>query len=255
MTDPSATPLPPAGWYPDHTGLPQNRWWDGAAWTDHIQPIAAAAPVAYTPTSTSVGTPAADEPLQPLQAPREYAMASSVSQQGNIVNAYPGGNPLPARVPEGTPVFTPAIWVLSILPLGYIPVVIMAMSGVFTPEMFRASLSSDLPVVPVLGPLYFIAVGLSWLLFAIGVILALLDYRILRRRGFERPFHWALAFIPSAAGVYVIGRSVVARRRAGRGISPMWIWIGATVLYIIVTIAVTVGIVVSVMQQAGYSNA
>ena len=25
-----------AGWYPDPLGLPQSRWWDGLAWTEHV---------------------------------------------------------------------------------------------------------------------------------------------------------------------------------------------------------------------------
>lgn len=38
--------LPPAGWYPDTTQPGQQRYWDGAAWTDHMAPLATAAPVA-----------------------------------------------------------------------------------------------------------------------------------------------------------------------------------------------------------------
>ncbi|MDA8296740.1 MAG: signal peptidase I [Actinomycetota bacterium] len=30
------TPLPPAGWYPDFTGEPQYRYWDGRAWTGNV---------------------------------------------------------------------------------------------------------------------------------------------------------------------------------------------------------------------------
>lgn len=32
----------PPGWYPDAQVAGQNRWWDGSAWTDHVQPAAAA---------------------------------------------------------------------------------------------------------------------------------------------------------------------------------------------------------------------
>jgi hypothetical protein len=32
---PSA-PLPPPGWYPDPGGTPQQRYWDGNTWTEHL---------------------------------------------------------------------------------------------------------------------------------------------------------------------------------------------------------------------------
>jgi hypothetical protein len=38
---------PAAGWYPDPADPSSSRWWDGAAWTDHVQPaVVAPAPVA-----------------------------------------------------------------------------------------------------------------------------------------------------------------------------------------------------------------
>ena len=63
------------------------------------------------------------------------------------------------------------------------------------------------------------------------------DHRWLLRQGYVRPFHWAWAFLSS---VYPIGRSVVVRRRAGRGIAPMWVTIGVLALSIIVSIVVVV---------------
>ena len=27
----------PAGWYNDPLGIPQLRWWNGMAWTNHVQ--------------------------------------------------------------------------------------------------------------------------------------------------------------------------------------------------------------------------
>ncbi|CAN5183112.1 hypothetical protein BH11ACT5_BH11ACT5_01230 [soil metagenome] len=37
--------LPPAGWYPDSFDETRRRWWDGAAWTAHVEPLEPAAPV------------------------------------------------------------------------------------------------------------------------------------------------------------------------------------------------------------------
>src|SRR6185437_9967679 len=41
----------PAGWYPDPLGLPQLRWWDNHAWTEHISD--ARQPMMATETVTS----------------------------------------------------------------------------------------------------------------------------------------------------------------------------------------------------------
>jgi hypothetical protein len=30
-------PLPPAGWYPDPSGRPGERWWDGRGWSEHTR--------------------------------------------------------------------------------------------------------------------------------------------------------------------------------------------------------------------------
>src|SRR6478735_6899106 len=49
---------PPAGWYPDGTG--QVRYWDGAAWTEHVQP---AQPEVPAPAPAAPAAPVAEEPF------------------------------------------------------------------------------------------------------------------------------------------------------------------------------------------------
>ena len=51
----------PAGWYPDPLGLPQLRWWDNHAWTEHISD--ARQPMMANETVTTKLAFADDEPV------------------------------------------------------------------------------------------------------------------------------------------------------------------------------------------------
>ncbi|MDP9026202.1 MAG: DUF2510 domain-containing protein [Actinomycetota bacterium] len=51
----------PAGWYPDPLGLPQLRWWDNHAWTEHISD--ARQPMTASETVTTKLAYADDEPV------------------------------------------------------------------------------------------------------------------------------------------------------------------------------------------------
>lgn len=48
MSDPN-TPTPAPNWYPDPHDATKLRYWDGAAWTDHVAPAAPTAAVGSTP--------------------------------------------------------------------------------------------------------------------------------------------------------------------------------------------------------------
>jgi uncharacterized protein len=57
---------PPPGWYPDPSGGPAVRWWDGRAWTASLAPLA---PPASSPTRpTTVGLAGAEPPHFPAGA-------------------------------------------------------------------------------------------------------------------------------------------------------------------------------------------
>jgi len=60
------------------------------------------------------------------------------------------------------------------------------------------------------------------------VVLSWLDRRTLRARGVERPFHWAWSIL--SVLIYLIGRSVVLRRRVGGNAAPLWLFLGLSVL-------------------------
>ena len=85
--------VPPAGWYPD-TGVPgQQRYWDGARWTEHTAPVAAPAqpPVAPPPVAQPPAAP------QPPVAPYADLGAGSLPGTGQ---GQPAGRGLtmPERV-------------------------------------------------------------------------------------------------------------------------------------------------------------
>ena len=51
----------PAGWYPDPLGLPQLRWWDSQAWTEHTSE--ARAPIVIQPAAASTRLGFADDDI------------------------------------------------------------------------------------------------------------------------------------------------------------------------------------------------
>lgn len=96
------------------------------------------------------------------------------------------------------------------------------------------------------SPAYLFVALSGWVFYGLSVLFSYFDYRELTRRGVPSPFHWAFAFISSI--VYVIGRSVVVRRRTGKGISPMWVTI---VTYVLANIIVSVYMVWVVLDFVG----
>lgn len=123
-----------------------------------------------------------------------------------------------------TPVYTVFLAALLLL-----PVLSILMSLAVDP---RAGFSFGPGSAPVFDPLYLVEQLLVWAVYAASVVLAFLDRRRLIRAGFERPFHWAWTFL--STGVYVIGRSVIVRRRCGRGLAPIWAWAITSVITIII---------------------
>ena len=225
-TTPSSVP---AGWYPDPAGTPRQRWWDGAAWTDHYTepPVAA--------------QPAAAEPVAPQPA---YGQQQAYGQQPAYAQqAYAGAQQPYAyaaqdlKAPAGTQPYNNWIWmILGGLALSY--TVSLIFSALSPSVGIRSSLLTS-SVSLLIGVAIYGAI----------VFFAFQDHKALTALGVPRPFHWAWAFI---SPVYPIGRSVIVQRRTGLGILPMWITIGLLVLYFIVAVVISVVSIQTTYTQFGY---
>ena len=141
------------------------------------------------------------------------------------------GRLAPTRVlAPDTPAYTAAIWIITLLPLlSLINVASTDLTADFNRGLSEGSTGTTTSATDVLSQLLSIAV------YAASVTLAYFDRRRLLADGFTRPFHWAWTFLSS--GVYVIGRSIVVRNQAGRGLTPIWVWTGIVVLTTLVTFA------------------
>lgn len=134
------------------------------------------------------------------------------------------------RVAPGTPADTLWVWLIVVLPVLsffalfaylfevqriFLDMFSMAREGTWVEP---ADLIAD-QMQLFFGPWALISTALGWVTYGLCVWCAALDAKELSRRGFERPFHWAWAFLWPV--VYVIGRHVVVRRQGGRGSWPL----------------------------------
>ncbi|MCU1580430.1 MAG: hypothetical protein JWP19_2634 [Rhodoglobus sp.] len=137
------------------------------------------------------------------------------------------------KAPEGTPVYTPWIWIVALLPLlQLIPLATFDFGG-----YVRGAMSPYGSIAMMTSPGYLLLTLGGWVIYGLSALFAYLDWRRLAAVGMPRPFHFAWVFLSSV--VYVIGRSVVVRRRTGRGITPMWVSIAGLVLSFIFAIYIT----------------
>ncbi|MGW9631534.1 DUF2510 domain-containing protein [Agromyces sp. NPDC055520] len=242
MSDPT---LPAAGWYPDPSDAAAQRWWDGARWTEHVAPAAPVAPAQEVPVVPVVPV-APVAPVTPGYAPA-YPAAP----------AYGAGQPAPyggvetPRMPAGTPVDTVWIWLIVALPvLAVLPLFLWDFQGYLEQSMSISASTS--PMANALGPYtdpwYLVLTFGSWVLYGLAVWFAYLDYAALAKLGYPRRFHWAWTFLSSL--VYVIGRSVVVRRQAGRGYLPMAVGIALTVVLAIGVIVWVVVVMVAAVNTS-----
>lgn len=253
----SQDPDIPAGWYPDPTGAPRNRWWNGVGWAEATSE--ATTPMLALPASPTAAPSAAPSFLESMgirRAPGWYPDETAPGQQrwwdGNAFTGQVSGTPYaamaaaPGQAPIGASPYNRHIWAIvgiygAISILG--PIYIYAMLS--NPAVLLGS-GAEL-ILPQLG---LGAVGLAaWIV--VGV-LAYSDYKDLASRGVLNPFHWGMVFIPSyGPTIYIIGRSVVVRRRTGSGMRPMW-WHLA--LYVASGVFSVVAVVAALSTLYGYGS-
>jgi hypothetical protein len=204
---PAAAAVAPAGWYPVAAGSPQQRWWDGSRWTEHV----------YGPTTATV---------QPAAAQASVARPATV-----------------LRAPEGVKPGTVWFWLLAVgapvlTLLDLIPI------SIWLSQIIAGDTTSPSGIVASeLNPAYVLVLLSGWFIDAVCIVFALLDWRELKAHGVPKPFHWGWSFFVIAIGwpaVYVIGRSVVVRRRTGSGLAPLWVFIGLEVVVFIVSCVVII---------------
>ncbi|MDQ1136236.1 uncharacterized protein (DUF983 family) [Microbacterium sp. SORGH_AS 1204] len=216
-------------------------------------PTSAPVPPAYstTPASASGATPPA------------YAGAPAYPGTTPTAGGYPsapsvGYDTAPRR---DIPTNTVWIWLLVALPLVSVVSLFAFDWGSYIRESVYAELYADPFASPSTAGVVLTAVSsvLSIVLLAATVLFAFLDWRALRARGIEQPFHWAWSFFVLLIGsglVYIIGRSVVVRRHTGKGLAPLWAAIAVTVVtWIIVSIWVVMllALVFSLVQELQYT--
>jgi hypothetical protein len=169
--------------------------------------------------------PAGWYPVSPGSAQLRWWDGSAWTEHHHTLGQSPtSAYGAPALVaPEGTTTGTVWIWIFAVLPLATLaelPILVPfykrilgAISLTDPPSLTRAEFAP--------GSGIFGLWGVSIAIYALFVVLAALDYRALRMRGVPRPFHWAWAFL--AGLIYIIGRTVVVRRRTGSGMAPLWV--------------------------------
>ena len=199
------TPTTPEGWYPDPSGAPKSRWWDGTAWTEHYH-----------------------DPSAPVDA--------SPAAVGSATIAAPATS-------TGSGPYTLWLWIIiGLLAVSFLSLVTFDFQG----YVLASAYSVNDPFA-IFTPGYFLMLGVSFIAYWGTVALAFFDHKELKARGIVSPFHWAFAFISSL--VYLVGRSIVLKRRIGSGMLPLWVSVGyvvACVIVVIVWVVSTIALITSI---------
>lgn len=242
----------PAGWYADPSGLPQLRWWDSTAWSEHVHhpefagesaAVAAAAPAAASTSSvavlerTAVSEDAESNGFLTYVSEHcavEWDPSMETMQTGPArVGAFMSAAPIyvAEEEPGRARAYTSAVWFLAAMPLIQIALTVGIFALLGNVDNFRLALG--VVVVPYL-----------W-----SVALAYTDRKTLINSGHFSTAHWAWALISPL--LYLAIRTVRVHRLARRGSAPLWTWLlltGAQVAAAAVTATAIAGILTSLFS-------
>ncbi|MEP6843461.1 MAG: DUF2510 domain-containing protein [Pseudolysinimonas sp.] len=124
-----------------------------------------------------------------------------------------------ARTLSDAPTSTGPAWVMTLIPLYTLVVgLLLLLSG-----------TAQVPSVVVLVFMF----GIPYIA---GIVLAILDYRALRRAGMQRPIHWSWAFL--TAGIYLVARLTRTVRESGTGFGPLFTFLALGLSLIVANVAV-----------------
>ena len=149
----------------------------------------------------------------------------------SVMGAAELGPAVQKPLATGTRVFTVSLWVIVFLPL-LTTLGNLVFRSPSLASVYEAAATGDAPPSDSAGMLRNL---LTLAVYGATVVLAFIDRRALLQAGYVRPFHWAWAFL--STGVYVVGRSIIVQRRIGRGLTPIWVWVGVTLLGVAVAVS------------------
>ena len=160
----------------------------------------------------------------------------------------------PLRAPAGVKPGTVWFWLLAVgVPV--LTILDLIPTSIYLSQVIGGETTDPTAAASaVFSPAYLLVLLSGWFIYAVSIVFGLLDWRELKARGVPKPFHWAWGFFVLAVGwpaVYVIGRAVVAKRRTGAGLAPLWVFIGLEVVAFIVTLVVVVTATIQLISLLG----
>lgn len=211
-------------------------------------------PIEATPVTTAATAPAGWYPVAAGSTQQrwwdgnawtEHVHDSAAAQSATVAQVAA------LRAPEGTSPATVWIWLTAVSP------VIAIVSYVFLSTYLTRFASLDEDTATGFSqiysdPAYLLDTAISFVALIAAILFPILDWRVLTKRGVPKPFHWAwslAAIVISSPIIYVIGRTVVVKRRTGKGLAPMWVFIPLQVVTWIFGLIVIVVFFVALFSQ------